>query len=320
MDNLADANVTRDCDAITECGENVPTPSKGEFNLDHLRDDRCKLALLPDKRRIELIRNGIVIEHPAFARALDHASWLLSHPGGSLGRGMLLMGDSGAGKTTFGDLLSGLFAADSGEGRIVMIDASGAKSMREIYGRVLQALDGPVGRSMHTPDRELAVIRLFRVLNVRALIVDEVQGIAEGNDKEQRRVLDGIKYLMNTARIPLICLGAPESERALVTDKHLAQRLPRFWLKPWQVDQDFLDFLTAVQTALPLRKPSELRDEAVLKFLIKATEGSLRRIMEIITNAAVQAILSGSECLTLDGLQNALAVPSRHDCAAIPDA
>lgn len=320
MDNLADTDVTRDSDATAECDGNVPSHSKSGFNLDHLCEDRRKLALLPNQQRIELIRKGMVIEHPAFARALDHASWLMSQPGGSLGRGMLLMGDSGAGKTTFGDVLGSLFAADSGEGRIVMIDASGAKSMREIYGRVLQALDGPVGRSMHTPDRELAVIRLFRALKVRALIVDEVQSIAEGNEKEQRRVLDGIKYLMNTTRIPLVCLGAPESERALVTDKHLAQRLPRFWLKPWQVDQDFLDFLTAVQTALPLRKPSELREEAVLKFLIEATEGSLRRIMEIITNAAVQAILSGSERLTLDGLQNALAVPSRNDFAAIPDA
>lgn len=320
MDNLADTEVTPISDGTAECGENAPSHSKGGFNLDHLCEDRRKQALLPNQQRIELIRNGVVIEHPAFARALDHASWLMSQPGGSLGRGMLLMGDSGAGKTTFGDLLGSLFAANSGEGRIVMIDASGAKSMREIYGRVLQALDGPVGRSMHTPDRELAVIRLFRALKVRALIVDEVQSIAEGNEKEQRRVLDGIKYLMNTTRIPLVCLGAPESERALVTDRHLAQRLPRFWLKPWQVNQDFLDFLTAVQTALPLRKPSELRDEAVLKFLIEATEGSLRRIMEIITNAAVQAILSGSERLTLDGLRNALTVPSRHDCAANPDA
>jgi len=291
-----------------------PVPSLG-----HLRDDARKAAMLSGALRIERIRKGVVIEHPAFARALDQALWLLSHPGGSLGRGMLLAGDSGAGKTTFGDSLKALFSKGI-EGSIAMIDASGAKSMREVYGRVLQSLDGPLGRSMHTPDRELTIIRLFRALKIRALIVDEVQSIAEGNEKEQRRVLDGLKYMMNTARIPLICLGAPESERALVTDKHLAQRLPLFWLKPWRVDQAFLDFLTAVQMVLPLRKPSELRDERVLRFLVEATNGSLRPIMEIITRAAVKAVLSGTERLTLLGLQEATAAPSRSEYKELRDA
>lgn len=280
----------------------------------HLAPEIQARAALPDADRIALIRRGLVIEHPALQQALDYAAWLLSHPGGNLGRGMLLMGDSGSGKTTFGELLRATRSGGAnGAGRLVMIDASGARTMREVYGRILQDLDGPVGRSTHTPDRELAVVRLLRALEVPALVVDEVQSIAEGSAKEQRRVLDGLKYLMNIARIPLLCLGALESERALVTDRHLAQRLAVFRLTPWRVDQGFVDFLASVQAGLPLRKPSQLLNEAVVRHLVEMSGGNLRPIMSVIASAAVRSILSGAECLTLKELQAATVVPSRSE-------
>ena len=164
---------------------------------------------------------------------------------------------------------------------------------------------------MHGPDREQAVVRLFRALNVRALIVDEVQDIAKGSEREQQRVLDGIKFVMNTAGVSLIGLGAPESERALVTDRHLAQRLPVHRLEPWRVDQQFLDFLSTVTESFPLRNPSQVRNEKVLKYLIGQTEGSLRPIMDLLTKAAVRAIQTGRECLTLEGLQEAATASPR---------
>lgn len=281
-----------------------------EGQLLHLRDDIRPLAALPDAKRIELIRRGIVIEHPAFARALNEVSWLLTHPGGNIGRGMLLLGDSGLGKTTFGKFVCDVYGTDEQKGRIVMFDASGARTTREVYGRILQSLDGPAARNMHGPDREQAVVRLFRALEVRALIVDEVQDIAKGSEREQQRVLDGIKHVMNTARVPLIGLGAPESERALVTDRHLAQRLSVHRLEPWRVDQEFLDLMSTVTESLPLRKPSQIRTERALKYLIEETGGSLRRIMDLLTKAAVRAIQTGRECLTLESLQEvAIASP-----------
>lgn len=279
--------------------------------LDHLEEAARACALLPNAARIELIRKGMVIEHHALMRALDHADWLITTPEDHGSHGMLLMGDAGSGKTTFGELVQAIYARDD-DRKVVLIDASGARTMREVYGRVLQSLDGPVSRTMHTPDREMAVIRILRLLKVRALVVDEIQSVAEGTPRDQRRVLDGLKYLMNVAKVPLICLGAPESERSLVTDRHLAQRLKVFKLEPWRVDNDFLDFLRAVQAQLPLRKSSHLCDERVLEFLIKTSSGGLRRIMSIITSAAVKAVLSGEERMTLRGLMGAVDVPTRH--------
>ena len=264
-------------------------------------------AARSNEERIEIIKKGIVIEHAAFTAAMDYAHWILSQPDGTPGRGMLLMGEPGVGKSTFGEEL-----ALAGRGPIVMISAEGARSMREVYGRVLQALDGPVAKSMHTPDRELAVIRLFRALQIKAFVVDEIQDLAKGTQREHEHVLLSIKYLSNTARIPLICLGAPESERAFRVDKHLAKRLRPFRLPLWSLDQSFVDLVANVEATLPLRRASTLRNENALKCLIDISGGSLREIMERITCAAVRAILSGEECLTLQGLKDAASPPPRQ--------
>ncbi|TAM27068.1 MAG: hypothetical protein EPN68_06475 [Rhodanobacter sp.] len=282
----------------------VSAPTEIEVLYPHLTPDYRMDAGATDDTRIDLITSGMVIEHAAYARAMAHAHWILSMPAGTPGRGMLLMGEPGAGKSTFGEELNRAYT-----GRIAVVSAEGARSMRELYGRVLQSLDGPVARSMHTPDRELVVVRVFQALKIQALIVDEVQDLAKGTDRELQRVLAGIKYLTNVARIPLICLGTPEATQTFRNDKHLAQRLPPFHLPVWKVDQAFADLIGNLETMLPLRKPSALRNEPALKYLVECSGGSLRTIMGRITCAAVRAILSGEECLTLNGLKEAEVAP-----------
>lgn len=288
--------------AVQESEHLVPS---AETRYAHLSPGCRADADASDAIRIDMIKRGVVIEHPAYAQAMAQANWLLSMPAGTPGRGMLLMGEPGAGKSTFGEELVRAYG-----GRIVVVSTEGARSMREFYGRTLEALDGPVARSVHTPDREMAALRVFKALGIQALIVDEIQDLAKGTDRELQRVLAGIKFLTNTARIPLICLGAPESTQTFRTDKHLAQRLQPFHLPVWTVDQGFADLIGNLESMLPLRKPSSIRNEAALKYLIDCSGGSLRYIVQRITCAAVRAILDGEECLTLKGLEAAELAPS----------
>lgn len=264
-------------------------------------------AARSDSERIELIRKGVVIEHAAYSRAMDYAHWILSQPPGTPGKGMLLMGAPGTGKSTFGEELT-----RETDRKVIVISAEGARTMRECYGRILQVVDGPVARRMHGPDRELAVLRIFRALGVKALVVDEVQDLAKGTNRELQQVLCGIKYLTNAMRIPLFFLGTPEALSAFRSDQHLAQRLRNFYLPTWNLDQSFADLVAVVLETLPLQRESTLRNEATLRYLLEISGGSLRNIMDRITCAAVRSILSGEERLTLQGLKDAEFVPARH--------
>ncbi|MBE1162996.1 TniB family NTP-binding protein [Dyella acidiphila] len=218
---------------------------------------------------------------------------------------MLLTGNPGSGKSTFGEELARTY-----EDKVVIVSAEGSRTMREFYGRVLDSLGGPAAHPSTTSDREMAVLRAIKSLGIKALVVDEIQDLSKGTDRELNRVLAGIKFLTNRARLPLICLGALDSSNAFRTDKHLAQRLRPFKLPEWKVDQAFADFVGNIEAILPLRRPSSLRNAEALTFLIKCSGGGLRAIMERIALAAAHAILSGEESLTLKTLEEAEFAPS----------
>ena len=122
-----------------EDASSLPSAHLPEEQFCHLREDVRQQAKLANAKRIELIRQGVVIEHPAFAQALNEVSWLLTHPGGNIGRGLLLLGDSGMGKTTFGKFVCAFFGNGEDAGRIVMFDASGARTTREVMGEFCKA-------------------------------------------------------------------------------------------------------------------------------------------------------------------------------------
>lgn len=263
-------------------------------------------AALPDAKRIEILKCGDIIEHPAYRTAMDYGYWLLTQPQGVAPMGMLLTGEPGAGKSTFGEELVRM-----GEGRVLMIQAGGARNMRDIYGRVIQALDGPVSKTMHTPDRQNTVLRLFKAFDIKGLVVDEIQDLKRGTQREHEQVLTSLKTLMNEGRVALFCLGTPESDQALRVDKHLRARLRPFQFSPWRADQELVNLLGWLETHLPLRRSSALRNQDVLKYLVEFSGGSLREIMARITCASVRAILSGEERLDLDGLKAAAEPPPR---------
>lgn len=51
------------------------------------------------------------------------------------------------------------------------------------------------------------------------LVIDEIHSILAGTFREQRIVLNAIRFLANDLRIPLVCVGTREAKQALMTDQ-----------------------------------------------------------------------------------------------------
>lgn len=58
-----------------------------------------------------------------------------------------------------------------------------------------------------------------RQLEVRMLVIDEIHSILAGTFREQRIVLNAIRFLANDLRISLVCVGTREAKQALMTDQ-----------------------------------------------------------------------------------------------------
>jgi hypothetical protein len=56
------------------------------------------------------------------------------------------------------------------------------------------------------------------------LVIDEIHSVLAGTFREQRIVLNAIRFLANDLRIPLVCVGTHEAKQALMTDQQLADR------------------------------------------------------------------------------------------------
>jgi hypothetical protein len=270
---------------------------------------------LEKQERIAIIRGDLVVRYPAITHMLSYTRWLLEGPSQTRTTGMLVTGPVGAGKTTFARLVQRTYARKSGADAvpIISISLTGARHTRTVYGRILEALNGPVKNSHRTSDREATVVRLLKTVRCRALIVDEVQDVLAGSLQEQRRALDAIKFLMNELQLPILALGVTAAAEAFRSDMHLDARFKRFELAVWDIGAPFANFLRSVVRLLPLRKPSRLDTEAAMKFLVKHSGGSLDGIMALIRHAAVHAVVSGEEHIDSTALQRALTVPDMED-------
>jgi len=81
--------------------------------------------------------------------------------------------------------------------------------------------------------------------------------------REQRIILNAIRFMANDLRIPLVCLGTDEANQALMTDPQLADRFAAAELPAWEDDAAFEQLLLSFESILPLRQPSEFRDPKI---------------------------------------------------------
>jgi hypothetical protein len=147
-------------------------------------------------------------------------------------------------------------------------------------------------------------------MNVRMLVIDEIHCLLARTYREQRIILNCIRFLANDLRIPLVCAGTQEARTALLTDEQLADRFEAFELSPWKDDTDFHQLLASYAALLPLRRPSRLRDAKLRKRLLAMTDGVTVRICRLLEDAAVMAINRNIEQIDVDSFHDDLAVQS----------
>jgi hypothetical protein len=149
-----------------------------------------------------------------------------------------------------------------------------------------------------------------RLGKTRAPVVDEIHSLLAGTFREQRIILNAIRFLANDLRIPLVCLGTDEANQALMTDPQLADRFAAADLPPWEDDSAFEQLLLSFESILPLRQLSEFRDARIHQRILSLSEGVLGRICKLMEAAAIEAIRSGEERISLSLLKDDLVTES----------
>ena len=271
-----------------------------------------------DSDRTKMIIQDHLIHYPTMKQVMSEADWMVHEPRQVRARGLIVCSGRGNGKTSLADLIHRHYSEyhDPDLPSVVRVSISGVRDPRALYGRILEELGSPARISHRLSDRELLVQRLLRDVDCRLLILDEVQDVLLGSEREQQRALEGIKLLMNEVHLPVLAFGTESAGKAFIADPHLQARFVQVSMPAWKADSTLANFLAAYERVLPLKKPSNLAAPDNLKYLSKASEGILGRIVERVKNAALAAIADGTEHITLDGLRKAITRPAV--CGLLP--
>lgn len=268
------------------------------------------LHALPRDRMAMIIRDH-VIHYPALDNILTAAEWMVYEPRQTRARGLIVVANRGNGKTSLAKLIHGRFNTyDTLDMPCVLrISICGVRDPRSFYGRILEELGSPARISHRLSDRELLVQRLLRGVDCRLLILDEVQDVLLGSEREQQRALEGIKLLMNELSLPILAFGTDKAGQGFGADPHLQARFTQFAMPTWKPDNTLASFLATYERLLPLKEASNLAAEDKVAYLSKASEGVLGKIVTRVQNAALAAIVDGSERITLSSLKSAVTRP-----------
>ncbi len=273
----------------------------------HLAPSAAAMLDCSNADRLQAIHEERWITYPRARLALEFLESLLARPRTTRMISTAIYADSGMCKTMLMERFKRAHppAYNVGERRMVApvlaLQMASHATERRFYGQLLMSIGVPFTPRATVMDLEVQVLRNLRRMEVKVLMLDEVHNILAGNAREQRIVLNTLRYLSNELNISLVCLGIAEAREAIGGDVQLARRFEELLLPRWQGDEDFQEFVLAVLRNLPLRASSQIAARA-LRHVLQVTDGVTAGVFRLFNDLAADAIVSGAETITDDNI------------------
>jgi len=284
----------------------------GDGSLLHLHASVRTLAHADNAMRLQAIRSKRWITHHPAARVLTRLGDAFEQPPGDRMENLLLLAESGMGKTMllrkFERDHAMPFDAGTGVQRlpVVLILMPEDPTDEAFYVQVLKAIGAPVSlpsQRNRISARETA-FRLLRELGTRMLMIDEVNSILVGSARQQRYFLQMLRFLSNELQVALVCAGVPEARFALLADPQLRSRFAQIAVEPWGPGPELAAFVALLVQGLPLRQPSPINSGKLRRLLVERSGGITLSICRALERAAAAAVRSGREFIDLAGLED----------------
>ena len=275
------------------------------MSLDHLHPKVRPLAELGNIERTKHIQSARWIGYDRANSILDKMEGLFTRTRVPRMPGMLLVGGTNNGKTGLLHRFRKLHktvddpAADHLEMPVLFIECPPGPDERRFYNAILDELGAPYKTREAPEEKHKQVKRLLETVGTRILLLDEIHNVLAGPTNRQRQFFNVIKHLCNDLCLPLVCAGTAEARNAVTTDRQLANRLVNTPLPRWDDGVEFWRLLTSFEQLLPLKRPSDLKSEALSSKIMTLSEGILGEAATILVEAACLAVKTGEERITL---------------------
>jgi len=238
-----------------------------------------------------------------------------SHSEGDLPEHLLLLGDTGVGKSTLLEYMRDshprVVHETFTEVPVLYVPVPPACNINKLAGAMLRALGSPFWNKGDAEDRTHQLVVLLQSCKVRLILLDEVNHLVDrGAQKTHHSVGDWIKTLSDTARVPFVMAGIPRASKLLDVNDQLRGRFKRLTLRPFSYEdkprqKEFRSALRTFGGLITGIDCSELSEEDMAKLVVFATHGRLRAIRELLIAAARLAFAEKATKLSRDLLERA---------------
>lgn len=134
-------------------------------------------------------------------------------------------------------------------------------------------------------------------------MIDEIRNILAGSYREQRVVLNTLRFLSNRLQISLVCFGVTEAREAISGDVQLARRFSELTLNRWAANEQFEALVSSILRNMPRRRPTVLTPKS-LRRILQISGGITANIFHAITSLAADSIESGTEHITDEAVES----------------
>lgn len=281
----------------------------------HLGENATALIASSDEERINAIRQGTWLGYKDARRILARMEELLSYPRITRMPNMLLVAPSFNGKTSIlrrfiSQHLPDLDAANEVTiCPVLMVEAPPKPDISDFYTRILDQLMTPYKPTASVVEKYSQIKKLFRQMDVKMLIVDEIHHLIAGSLNRQQEFRNALKSLGNETMVTIVAAGIEDAYNAFNTDPQMSSRFTPEELPLWKANNEFGSLLATLELRMPLKKPSNLKDASTMLAIHTRSEGTLGDMCDLVKELAVDAIRSKSECITLDRINSLHWVP-----------
>ena len=184
------------------------------------------------------------------------------------------------------------------------IMAPGEPKETRLYSNILHSLNAPYRESDNVAKKQYLVEYYLKLLNVNMLIIDEIHNVLSGPVARQKQVLNAIKNLSNTLKIPIVLAGTKDALRVISTDTQISSRFRPLYLKKWKMNQDYVNLLATIISTLPLKEDSDILNPKTAQEILNISEGYIGDILGLIKKAAIYALRNQKEYIDFEDIRN----------------
>ncbi len=252
------------------------------------------------EEKIFYLRKQKWIPYPQAEKIINKLDDLKGYPTVDRMPNLLIVGETNNGKTA---LINRFYKKNNPYVRegdynvvvapVILVQAPAEPDKKSFYNKILEMLNAPVIKSENPDIKEARIISLFKKLEIKLLIIDEIHHVLAGSPAKQTVFLNALKYLSNELKISIICVGIRDAFNVIQSSPQMANRFETMILERWKNNDAFLQFLVNYEALLPLENPSYLMENSMASKILGMSEGLIGEINTILTKAGELAIKSG---------------------------